>query len=179
MQFEEAELKGVFVITLNPLRDERGFFARSFCQKEFAQHGLNPHISQCNVSYNKKKGTLRGMHYQVAPHAETKVVYCRKGAVWDVVVDVRVKSPTFGQWQGFELSETNQCALYIPEGFAHGFQALRDDTELFYLMGSDYHPASARGLFAQDPELNIIWPIQPIISSPKDLALPGLKDIQP
>jgi dTDP-4-dehydrorhamnose 3,5-epimerase len=179
MRFEETKLNGAYLLTLDLIEDGRGFFARSFCQKEFEHHGLNSAIVQCNIAYNKKKGTLRGLHYQIEPYAETKVVFCRKGAIWDVIVDLRRDSSTFRQWQGFKLSDENHQALYIPQGFAHGCQTLEDDTELFYLMGEAFHPELAKGLYWNDPDLGIDWPIHPPILSSKDRGLPKLKDLYP
>ncbi len=188
MRFLETELKGAFIIEMEPYEDHRGFFARSFCQKEFAAHGLNPRVVQCNVSFNKKKGTLRGMHYQAAPYEEAKLVRCTRGAIYDVIIDLRSKSPTFKRWiavilTAFDIhpesyrtslptSRTLYPApgsmLYIPEGFAHGFQTLEDNTELFYQMSEFYHPESARGIRWDDPAFGIEWPIPKPILSAKD-----------
>ena len=168
MIFEKTALKNAFLIKLNRSEDERGFFARSFCKKEFMEQGLKGDFVQCNISYNLKKGTLRGLHYQIPPYEETKVVYCSKGAILDVIVDLRKDSSTYGQWAGFELTGENRDMLYIPEGFAHGFQTLCDHTELFYLMGDYYHPGSARGIRWNDPALSIDWPLASPIMSQKD-----------
>ncbi len=168
MLFKETKLRGAFIVELEPFEDERGFFARSFCKKEFEKQGLNHNIVQCNVSYNKKKGTLRGMHYQVAPHEEAKIVSCTSGALYDVIVDLRVDSVTFKKWIAIELSATNKRMVYIPEGFAHGFQTLQDDTEIFYQMLEYYHPESARAIKWNDPALGIIWPLRDPIMSTKD-----------
>jgi dTDP-4-dehydrorhamnose 3,5-epimerase len=157
--FTPTPLAGAYVLELDRREDERGFFARSFCQHEFTEHGLNPRIAQCNVSFNAKRGTLRGMHYQAPPHEEAKVVRCTQGAVWDVVVDLRPKSTTFKRWHGVELSAGNRRALYIPEGLAHGFQTLTDDAELLYLMSEFYHPDAARGVRWDDPAFGIEWPL--------------------
>ena len=159
MIFTPTPLAGAYVLELDRREDERGFFARSFCQHEFTEHGLNPRIAQCNVSFNAKRGTLRGMHYQAPPHEEAKVVRCTQGAVWDVVVDLRPKSATFKRWHGVELSASNRRALYIPEGLAHGFQTLTDDAELLYLMSEFYHPDAARGVRWDDPAFSIEWPL--------------------
>ena len=136
MKFIETELKGAFLINPEPLEDERGFFARTWCRKEFEQHGLNPDWVQCNISYNKRKGTLRGMHYQIAPYAEAKLVRCTMGAIYDVIIDLRPDSKTYRQWISAELSAENRKMIYIPQGFAHGFQTLVDNTEVFYQMSA-------------------------------------------
>lgn len=158
MIFKETKFKGAYIIELEALEDERGFFARSFCQKEFKEHSLNPRIVQCNVSFNKRKGTLRGMHYQVAPHEEVKIVTCIKGAVYDVIIDLRADSPTYRQWFAVELSAENYKMLYIPEGFAHGFQTLEDSAVVFYQMSESYHPECARGVRWDDRTFGIKWP---------------------
>jgi len=176
VRFVETELRGAFIIELEPIEDERGFFARSFCQREFAEHRINPAIVQCNISFNRRRGTLRGMHYQSAPHEETKVVRCTRGAVYDVIVDLRRGSPTFKRWIGVELSADNRAALYVPGGFAHGFQTLEDETEIFYLMSEFYFPQCQRGVRWDDPAFAIRWPIAPPIMSEKDRLYP---DFQP
>lgn len=158
MIFKETKLKGAYVIELDPLEDERGFFARSFCQKEFEEHGLNPCIAQCNISYNKKKGTLRGMHYQVALHQEVKLVSCIRGAIYDVIIDLRQNSSTYCQWFAVKLSVEDYKMLYVPEGFAHGFQTLEDNTVVFYQMSEFYRPECARGVRWDDPVFGIPWP---------------------
>src|SRR5665648_637609 len=140
MRFTETRLKGAFIIEPERLEDERGFFARTFCQKEFEAHGLNPRIVQCNISYNKHKGTLRGMHYQVVPMAEAKLVSCTRGAIYDVIIDLRPESPTYCQWFAEELNAENRKMIYIPESFAHGFQTLEGETEVFYQMSEFYSP---------------------------------------
>ena len=172
MIFQPSPLAGAFVVELERREDERGFFARSFCQDEFAKHGLNPRLVQCNVSFNTRRGTLRGMHYQAKPHEEAKVVRCTQGAVWDVMVDLRPESATFKRWQGVELSAANRRALYIPEGLAHGFQTLADDAELLYLMSEFYHPESARGVRWDDPAFRIEWPLQDPHMSERDRTYP-------
>jgi dTDP-4-dehydrorhamnose 3,5-epimerase len=158
MIFQETKLKGAYIIELDLIEDERGFFARSFCVKEFEKYGLNPYIAQCNISYNGKKGTLRGMHYQVAPHEEVKVVRCTRGAIYDVIIDIRQDSPTFKKWLAVELTEKNRNMLYVSAGFAHGFQTLEDHAEVFYQMSEFYYPESARGVRWNDPAFNIEWP---------------------
>jgi dTDP-4-dehydrorhamnose 3,5-epimerase len=156
--FIETKLKGAYVIEPERLEDERGFFARTFCVQEFEAHGLNPRVVQCSISYNKKKGTLRGMHYQVAPHAEVKIVRCIRGSIYDVIIDLRPESPTFKQWVAVELTVDNRHMLYIPEGFAHGFQTLEGNTEVFYQMSAFYVSQSARGIRWNDTEIGIVWP---------------------
>jgi len=166
--FAETKLEGAFVIEPERLGDERGFFARTWCRREFEAHGLNPRLVQCNVSFNRKKGTLRGMHYQAAPHEEAKLVRCTMGAIYDVIIDLRPDSPTFRQWTAVELTEDNRCMLYVPEGFAHGFQTLENDTEVLYQMSEFYHPESARGVRWDDPAFGIEWPIEQLTISSRD-----------
>ena len=174
MIFKETELKGAYIIELERLEDERGFFARSFCQKEFEEHGLNPHVAQCNISYNKKRGTLRGMHYQAAPYEEAKLVSCIKGAIYDVIIDLRRKSSICCQWFAVELNAEDFRMLYIPEGFAHGFQTLADETVVFYQMSEFYHPECVRGVRWDDPEFAVKWPeINEQIISDKDRNYPN------
>jgi len=168
MIFKETSLKGAYIIEIEPLEDERGFFARSFCQKEFEEHSLNFSIVQCNLSYNKKKGTLRGMHYQVAPYEEAKLVSCVRGAIYDVIIDLRQDSNSYCQWLAVELNEKKFNMIYIPEGFAHGFQTLKDDTEVFYQMSEFYHPECARGVRWNDPAFGVKWPLHNPIISEKD-----------
>lgn len=168
MIFSETKLKGAFIIEPERLEDERGFFARTWCQREFEEHGLNPCLVQCNIAFNKKKGTLRGMHYQIAPHEEAKVVRCTQGAIYDVIIDLRPTSPTVRQWVGVELTADNRRMLYIPEGFAHGFQTLADNTEIFYQMSDFYHPKYARGVRWNDPAFGIEWPLAVQMISTKD-----------
>jgi dTDP-4-dehydrorhamnose 3,5-epimerase len=166
--FIETKLKGAFIIEPERLEDERGFFARTFCQKEFEERDLNSKVKQCNISFNKQKGTLRGMHYQVAPYEEAKLVRCTKGSIYDVVIDLRPGSITFKQWQAVDLTEQNCRMFYIPEGFAHGFQTLEADTEVFYQMSEFYHPECARGVRWNDPVFGIEWKIESPIVSTKD-----------
>jgi dTDP-4-dehydrorhamnose 3,5-epimerase len=170
VRFSETSLPGAFVVELEQLGDERGFFARSFCVREFEEHGLDPYIAQCNVSHNLRKGTLRGMHYQVPPAAETKLVRCTRGAIYDVIIDLRPDSPAYCKWQSFELSVANGRALYIPEGFAHGFQTLEDDSDVLYQMSEYYAPGQARGVRWDDPAFGIEWPVAGPIMSEKDRA---------
>jgi dTDP-4-dehydrorhamnose 3,5-epimerase len=170
MHITPTNLSGVFLVEPERLFDERGFFARTWCREEFAQAGLNGDWAQCNVSFNRKRGTLRGLHYQAAPHEEIKLVRCTRGAVFDVVVDLRRGSPTFRQSFGVELSADNYRAVYIPAGCAHGFQTLTDDSELFYQMGAIYRPAAARGVRWNDPAFGIAWPLTPTVISERDQA---------
>jgi len=170
--FTETKLKGAFVIDIEPIEDERGLFARSWCREEFKARGLNSELAQCNISFNNKKGTLRGMHYQKPPHEEAKLVRCTQGAIFDVIIDLRPDSPTRTQWVGKELTAKNRKMFYIPEGFAHGFLTLEDDTEVFYQMSTPYVPASASGIRWNDPVFNINWPEQPKIISERDQSYP-------
>ena len=169
MIFVETRLLGAYLIKPELLEDERGFFARSFCQDEFKVHGLNPCIAQCNISFNKMRGTLRGMHFQVAPYEEAKLVRCTQGAIYDVIIDLRPTSPTYKNWAAAELTAENRHALYIPEGFAHGFQTLMYNTEVFYQMSEFFHPECAKGVRWDDPAFEIVWPIVNPILSEKDL----------
>jgi dTDP-4-dehydrorhamnose 3,5-epimerase len=168
LKFLPTPLAGAYLIELEQLDDERGFFARSFCQNEFKAHGLDPVVAQCNVSFNRKRGTLRGLHYQAEPHAEAKLVRCTRGAIWDVIVDLRKASPTARKWHAVELTAENRRALYMPAGFAHGFQTLADDTEVLYQMSEFYHHESARGVRWNDPAFGIAWPLADPILSKKD-----------
>jgi dTDP-4-dehydrorhamnose 3,5-epimerase len=172
MIFRETDLMGAFVIEPEILSDERGFFARTWCSKEFAKHGLNPTVSQCNISFNKKKGTLRGMHYQGAPQEEAKLVRCTAGAIYDVIIDLRRNSTTFKRWISVELNADNRKMLYIPEGFAHGFLTLVDDTEVFYQMSEFYSAEHARGVRWDDPAFNIEWPLDIVVIAEKDRNYP-------
>lgn len=169
MKFHPMELNGAFLIEPDRREDERGFFARTWCRDEFAAHGLNPNLVQCNISYNTHKGTLRGMHFQAAPHEEAKLVRCTRGTIFDVIIDLRSASPTFKQWASVELNEDNRCELYVPEGFAHGFQTLADDTEVFYQMSEVYHPKASWGVRWDDPAFGIEWPPGERIISARDL----------
>jgi dTDP-4-dehydrorhamnose 3,5-epimerase len=158
MILRPTELDGTFVIELEPIEDERGFFARAWCREEFEEHGLETEIEQCNVAFNRRSGTLRGLHFQRPPHAETKIVRCTSGALYDVVVDLRSGSPTYLQWIAVTLTAENRLALYIPAGLAHGYQTLRDDTEASYLHSTRYAPDSAAGVLWNDPAFVIEWP---------------------
>jgi dTDP-4-dehydrorhamnose 3,5-epimerase len=176
MIFRETRLKGAFIIEPERLEDERGFFARTFCLEEFKAHGIHFQVVQCNISFNKKKGTLRGMHYQIAPYEEAKLVRCTRGAIYDVIIDLRPESPTFKQWIAVELTAENHQMLYVPEGFAHGFQTLEDNTEVFYQMSEFYHPECVRGVRWDDPAFGIEWPpVEQRIISPKDQEYPNFE----
>ncbi|MBL6448106.1 dTDP-4-dehydrorhamnose 3,5-epimerase [Fulvivirga sp. 29W222] len=172
MIFEETKLRGAYVIKPERLEDERGFFARSFCLKEFAEHGLSPFVVQCNISYNKKKGTFRGMHFQAPPFEEDKIVCCTQGSILDYVVDLRLGSPTFKQWVAVELSAENRNILYIPKTFAHGFITLTNDTQVFYQMTQFYNAESARGFRWDDPAFDIQLPIPVESIAEKDRSFP-------
>lgn len=170
MLFKETKINGVFVIEPELIKDERGFFACSWSQSDFEQRGLNPRLVQCNISFNNSRGTVRGMHFQEKPYEEAKLVRCTRGAMFDVAVDLRTDSPTRFQWVGTELSADNRRMFYIPEGFAHGYQTLVDDTEICYQMSQSYHPESARGLRWDDPVLGIEWPEEVTVISDRDRA---------
>jgi dTDP-4-dehydrorhamnose 3,5-epimerase len=173
MKFVETKLKGSFIIDPERLEDERGFFARSWCQQEAKQYGLEPQWLQCNISYNKSKGTMRGMHYQAAPFEEAKLVRCTMGAICDVIIDLRPDSVTFKKWTAVELSSENRRMFYIPGGFAHGFLTLQDNTEIFYQMSEFYAPAYARGVRWNDPAFGILWPTDIAVISDQDQNYPN------
>jgi dTDP-4-dehydrorhamnose 3,5-epimerase len=172
LKFRETPLAGAYIVELDPRVDERGFFARSYCDEEFAVHGLQARWPQGNLSRNDRAGTLRGLHYNAAPHREAKVVRCVSGAIWDAIVDLRAGSPTRLRWFGLELSAEAGNALYVPEGFAHGFVTLRDATDVSYQMGASYVPAAARGLRWNDPQVGISWPVVPTGMSERDRSYP-------
>jgi dTDP-4-dehydrorhamnose 3,5-epimerase len=173
MKFIATPLVGACLIGLEPAADERGFFARSWCREEFLAHGLNAGLAQCSISFNQRKGTIRGMHYQDNPYMEAKLVRCSSGAIYDVILDIRPASPTYKKWFAAELSANNRRMLYVPEGFAHGFQTLADETEVFYQVSESYRPESARGLRWDDPQFGIVWPIADPILSRKDRTFPA------
>lgn len=172
MIFAETSLRGAYTVDLQPAEDERGFFARSFCRREFAALGLRTDVVQCNVSFNRLKGTLRGMHLQLPPKAEAKLVRCTLGAIYDVIIDLRPDSQTYCQWEGVELSAGNRRALYIPEGFAHGFQTLEENSEVFYQMFEAYAPECASGVRWDDPAFGIEWPLSGPVMSDRDRSFP-------
>jgi dTDP-4-dehydrorhamnose 3,5-epimerase len=175
MTFVETKLGGVFEVDLELNSDERGFFARSWCEREFANQGLESKLVQCNISLNRRKNTLRGIHYQAAPFAETKLVRCTAGAVYDVVLDLRRESPSFKQWFGVALSAENRKAIYIPEGCGHGFLTLTDDAEIMYQMSEFYHPEAARGVRWNDPSFQIQWPGNVEVISERDRTYPDFE----
>ena len=177
MTFNETPLKGAYFLDPERAEDDRGFFARVWCQREFEAHGLKSNLVQCSVSFNRRKGTLRGMHYQAAPHAETKLVRCTAGAIYDVIVDLRPDSPSHKKWIGVELSAANRRMLYIPEGFAHGFQTLEDNTEVYYQMSEFFHPESVRGWRWNDPAFAIRWPLPDPMLSARDKNHVAFSDI--
>lgn len=175
LKFIETSIPGVLLINLHLLEDERGYFTRTFCAQKFKENGINPSLLQCNISFNHKKGTLRGMHFQITPHAEAKLIRCVRGSIFDVVIDLRPESKTFEQWMSIELSEKNRQLLYIPEGCAHGFQTLEDQTELFYQMSYPFLPEAARGIRWDDPYFKITWPLNDRTISLKDQSYPLYK----
>jgi dTDP-4-dehydrorhamnose 3,5-epimerase len=179
MIFTETSLKGAFIIDIERREDSRGFFARAFCQKEFKAHGLNPTIAQANVASNIRRGTLRGMHFQFPPSAETKLVRCTRGAILDIIVDLRPESPTYLKHVAVELNEDNQRALYVPERFAHGYQALADNTDTSYQVGEFYAPEAESGLMYDDPRLGLTWPLPISVVSEKDQKFRLLEEIEP
>jgi dTDP-4-dehydrorhamnose 3,5-epimerase len=179
MIFTETALPGSFVVDLEPRGDERGFFARAFCLREFEHRGLNPLVAQANISFNYRKGTVRGLHFQCPPAAEAKFVRCTRGAILDVIVDLRPESPTYLQHVAVELTADNRCGLYVPERFAHGYQVLEDRTETTYLVGAFYTPSAEGGLRFSDPRLAIQWPLPVTDISDKDRSWPLLGDAEP
>lgn len=177
MIFRETELTGAFIIELEKKEDKRGFFARAWCQEAFERMGLNVNMAQCNISFNKKRGTLRGMHYQAAPYGEAKLVRCTRGAIHDIILDLRPQSSSFGKYVAVHLSAENHKMVYLPEGCAHGFQTLEDDTEVFYQMSRRYEPEYSRGARWNDPAFAISWPIENPIILDRDSAYPDFSDI--
>jgi dTDP-4-dehydrorhamnose 3,5-epimerase len=176
MIFHATELAGAFLLEWERREDERGFFARTWCETEFRAQGLNPRLVQCNASFNRRRGTLRGMHYQSAPYAEAKLVRCTMGALYDVLLDLRPNSPTYLRWLGVELTAENRLSIYIPEGVAHGFQTLTDDTEVFYQMSEFYHPECSHGVRWNDPAFGITWRIPNPILSERDAGYADYTD---
>jgi dTDP-4-dehydrorhamnose 3,5-epimerase len=174
MILTESPLAGAFIVDLEPLTDERGFFARTYCSEEFAARGLGTAMQQCSVSYNARKGTLRGLHYQAAPHEEHKLVRCTAGAIFDVIVDVRPQASSYRRWFGLELTAQNRRALFIPPGFAHGFMSLSDAAEVYYMISVPQAPAHARGVRWNDPAFGITWPMVPAVISARDAGYPLL-----
>ena len=172
MLFKETMLPGAYVVELDKREDDRGFFARAWCIKEFAAHKLTSHMVQANTSYNKEMGTLRGMHYQIAPHPEAKLIRCIRGSIYDVIIDLRPASPTYKRWVGVELSAGNRSMLYVPENFAHGLLTLEDDTEILYLVSEFYSPECERGVRYNDPAFGVVWTVKVQSMSSKDQAWP-------
>ncbi|UCF14098.1 MAG: dTDP-4-dehydrorhamnose 3,5-epimerase [Phycisphaerales bacterium] len=175
MQFIPAQLDGVYIIELEPVTDERGFFARTFCEIEFSEHNLTSHFVQCSLAWNTSKGILRGLHYQVAPYEEVKVIRCNRGAIYDVVIDVRPDSATYGKWVATELSPGSNKMLYVPHGCAHGYQTLEPDSEVYYLISSPYAPSAQRGVRWNDPAFGVHWPITDPILSSRDRSHPDFE----
>jgi dTDP-4-dehydrorhamnose 3,5-epimerase len=175
MIFTETGLPGAFLIEAEPQVDDRGFFVRIFCQKEFTARGVNASVAQANTSFSRSRGTLRGLHYQLPPHAEAKLVFCTQGSVYDVIVDLRSDSPTFRKWYGVELTSENHRLLYLPEGFAHGHLTLADDTLVTYLVSEFYAPRAERGIRYDDPAFGIQWPEEAVVVSEKDLSWPDFQ----
>ncbi|KAB2939029.1 MAG: dTDP-4-dehydrorhamnose 3,5-epimerase family protein [Hyphomicrobium sp.] len=172
MRLIETPLHGAFVVEIDKLEDQRGFFARTFCAREFETHGLAPCVAQCSISFNSRRDTLRGMHFQSAPHEEDKLVRCTRGALWDVIIDLRPQSATRNKWFAKELTADNCCAMYVPKGFAHGFKTLRDATEVLYQMSTPFVSGAASGVRWNDPAFAIDWPGGEPILSPRDAAYP-------
>lgn len=172
MIFTETKLKGAFIIEPERLEDARGFFARSWCAREFEAHGLNPRLAQCSISFSKQKGTLRGMHYQTVPHEEAKLVRCTSGSIYDAIIDLRPESPTFKQYFGLTLTADNHKMLYVPESFSHGFLTLEDNSEVFYQMSEFYSAEHARGVRWNDKAFGIEWPLAPSTMSDRDRSCP-------
>jgi len=177
MTFRETALAGVWIVEPEPVADARGFFARTWCRREFEARGLTPALAQCSVSVTKRRGTVRGMHFQQPPHGEAKLVRCTRGAIHDVALDARHGSPTFGRWVAAELTADNHRMLYVPEGVAHGFQTLTDDAEVFYQISEFHHPESERGILWNDAAVGIAWPVTDVTVSPRDAGLPRLADL--
>ena len=176
MKFIPLPLEGAFIIEPEPVTDERGFFARTFCRKEFTSRGLKPDLQQCSISFNLRKNTLRGMHYQRAPHEEARLVRCTMGGIFDVIIDLRPDSATYRQWSGIELTALNRKSVYIPEGFAHGFFTQADNCEVYYQMSESFHPECAAGVRWNDPAFSIRWPGDACIMSDRDRNYPDYGD---
>jgi len=172
MIFTQTSIVGAFILDIEPFKDDRGFFARTFCEREFRERGLVSKVAQCSISRNTRRGILRGLHYQASPHGETKLVRCTHGAIYDVIADLRRDSPTFKHWAAFELSRNNALSLFIPPSVAHGFQTLTDEAEVSYQISEFHHPESARGIRWDDPGLRIEWPIMPPFLSGRDAGYP-------
>lgn len=175
MIFTETNLKGAFVVEIKQLSDDRGFFGRSWCKREMEEHGLKGNVVQANTSFSKKKGTIRGFHFQKHPHEETKLIRCTKGAIYDVIIDLREESPTYLQWIGVELTEDNYKMVYVPENFAHAFITLTDNCEVYYLVTNPYTPNAEGGIRFDDPLFNVQWPVPVEVVSDKDKSFPDFR----
>ena len=175
MLFDETEIPGVFLIEPERHVDQRGFFARTWCRHEFADHGLDAIFAQCSVCFNEREKTLRGLHYQIEPHEETKLVRCTRGAIYDVILDLRIASPTFRQWTAAELTADNYCMVYVPSGCAHGYLTLADDSEVAYQISRLHHPEAVRGVRWNDPAFDIVWPDSASVISERDRFFPDYK----
>lgn len=175
MKYTETPIGGLFLIDLEPVEDERGFFARTFCEEEFRRRGLESHFTQCSIAFSRRKGALRGMHYQRDPHAEVKLVRCTRGGVYDVAIDLRPDSPTLGQWFAAELTAMNRRMLYVPTGLAHGYQTLEDETEISYQMSAPYHPEAAAGVRWNDPAFGVSWPLDVTVIAQRDNSYPDFR----
>jgi dTDP-4-dehydrorhamnose 3,5-epimerase len=174
VRYRELTLGGAFVIELDAIADHRGFFARTWDERELRERGLESRVVQCNLSFNTRRGTVRGLHFQRPPHEEVKIVRCTRGAVLDVIVDLRDESPTRLRWEGVELTADNRLMVYVPKGFAHGYQTLEDDTEVSYQVSESYHPESEGSLLWSDPAIGIVWPLHDVVVSEKDKSAPPL-----
>jgi dTDP-4-dehydrorhamnose 3,5-epimerase len=177
MEFIDTALSGCRLIRMKPAGDARGYFVRTFCAREFAEHGINPELAQASYSFSARRGTLRGLHFQAVPLMEDKLVRCVLGAIFDVMVDIRPGSPTFGRWVGYELTDSNYMQIHSVQGFAHGFQALTDDCIVAYHIAQFYEPAKTAGVRWDDPDIGVAWPGAPVDQSPRDLTLPRLSEI--
>ena len=175
MKFIATPLAGAYIVDIDPTSDERGFFARTFCADEFAEFGFDAATLECSASFNASKGTLRGMHYQAPPHEEDKLIRCTAGAIFDVIIDIRAGSPSYGRWFGTELTASNRRALLAPKGFAHGFISLADATEVLYMISAPHAPESAYGFIWNDPKVGIAWPMKPVVISARDAAYQALE----
>jgi dTDP-4-dehydrorhamnose 3,5-epimerase len=178
VKYTGTSIGGVFLVDLQPVDDDRGFFARTFCEDEFLRHGLEPHFAQSSIAFSKRRGTLRGMHFQREPHAEVKLVRCTRGAVYDVVIDLRPHSPTYLHWFAAELSAANRRMLYVPHGLAHGYLTLEDETEISYQMSAPYHPEAAAGVRWDDPAFGIHWPIDVTVIAERDRSYPDFVPVR-
>jgi len=177
MKFTASQIPGAWIIDITAIHDHRGFFAMTWLPDEFRKHGVDPALAQCNLAYNHKRGTLRGMHFQSAPHAQAKIIRCTRGALVDVIVDLRPESPAYCQWEAVELTADNRRMLYMPEGIAHGYLTLTDDVEAYYHASAPWHPAAESGVRWNDPAFAIAWPFAPVLISDKDAAWPDYRPV--